>query len=257
MAVIWLVIQWLAWHYVATCHANWYGELGPTADLFEDIYDTKQWSKEGGISPSGPGSDVGSLDVEAVRKFVQSVVLHHTNLNKTVRLADAPCGDLGWIGLLLIDLLRNGYLIAYRGYDIVDVTARGALERLLSSYAHESLSVEVGVLDLTMMGLPYPADVVLVKDLVNHLPLDLGHRVLCNIVASVADDAILILTSNKLLRGGGNQEVRLDNIGYDSRPRDLQKPPFFFPLPLVGTNSLGAWRAAALVERCPHPETEL
>ena len=86
----------------------------------------------------------------------------------------------------------------------------------------------------------------------NHIQLEEGRNAICNVVQSL-HGGILIATSagNRL-----NQDIPVEAVGYESRPRNLRAWPFSFPEPIHHTDYLAAWWAADLAEKaCAAPET--
>ena len=226
-------------------------DLGPTAPIFEDIYDSKAWATDEHQSASGPGSEPTAGAVNETVDFVLDLVASNFLSGVTpqpIVLADAGCGDLRWVGRLLAELSRMGLSVRYDGYDIVDITARGGLIQL-----HKSLEtipkpsrpvVRVSQLDVTRSTLPVTANLVLVKDVINHIQLQPARTALCLLVEAIAAGGLVVVTNNQNSRMNG--EIEMDVVGYESRPRNLQLAPFAFPAPVKSTEYLSAWWAEDL-----------
>jgi len=228
-------------------------ELGPTAPIFEDIYDSRAWASESDQSASGPGSEIYSAAVNETLAFVLEVVEAHISIGGGIVLADAGCGDLLWVGLLVGELAakRKGRAVEYEGYDIVDIAARGGLKRLHQGLEQGAATppyprFRVTQLDVTRQALSTEPNLVLFKDVINHLQLAPARAALCLLAQAAAPPGgLLVVTNNRNSRK--NTEIDADVVGYESRPRNLLLPPFSFPKPLASTDYLAVWKAADLV----------
>ncbi|MDX3971160.1 MAG: class I SAM-dependent methyltransferase [Bradyrhizobium sp.] len=130
-------------------------------------------------------------------------------------LVDAPCGDLNWMSQVDLSGIR------YVGIDVAerieDARARAAALR--------ADDVRLEVRDIVRSALA-PADVVLCRDFLQHLPNVMVDAVLRNIFASGAD--WLLVTSHNVPRNAD-----LDTVG-GFRPLNLRLPPFsFFPSAVI------------------------
>ncbi len=195
-----------------------YGESHPSnQERFNRVFETRRWAT--GESVSGPGSDHGSGSVAHAARL-----LHRFIPELGVRsLSDIPCGDFHWIGPVLAD--HPG--IDYVGYDIVEpLIARNA--RLNPGRSFVTLDIVTEI--------PPPADLILCKDLVNHLYERDVRSALRNMVAS--GSTWLLITSNT---GYENLELEMLAPGA-SRELDLAAPPYDLPPPAYGDHYLSLWR---------------
>lgn len=136
-------------------------------DVFNDTARSNMWGSSETIS--GHGSE---LDVTApVRKCLG----HWIKKYSIQVLVDCPCGDANWQGHVPgIDKVQ------YHGYDIADLP----LERARRKNAGTSMKFEH--LDLSATVPLVRGDLILVRDVIQHLPLDKGISFLQNAKASGA-----------------------------------------------------------------------
>jgi hypothetical protein len=188
---------------------------------FTEIYQANGWNDR--ESRSGPGSRRDSGSVADTIRALEWIVRDHAIRS----MADIPCGDFNWMPLFL----NRHPDLAYRGYDIVPemIAANRA--------AHPDRSFEV--LDI-LTQVPAKADLVLCKDLLNHLKDRHVPRALANIRAS---GARWLLASNNF--GAANRAFRVSSL-IDSRRLDITGPRFGYPKPVWHTHYLGLWRVADL-----------
>jgi len=150
---------------------------------------------------------------------------------KTLRIVDAPCGDMTWMPLLINDLALAFEHVEYIGIDIVpDLINRNKEEISFS----ENVDAQFKCLDVTREPIP-DCDLLLCKDLVNHLSNRDVLRLLENIQSSYCKYAVI--TSN---RGCVNTELPASGIGA-TRLLDLQEPPFSLPQPVQDDGYLAFW----------------
>ncbi|MCC6807510.1 MAG: class I SAM-dependent methyltransferase [Deltaproteobacteria bacterium] len=188
---------------------------------FSEVFEQNHWAD--GESLSGPGSRRDSDDVR-----LTIAALHRAVADHGVRsVNDIPCGDFNWMP----HFLEQAPQVRYHGFDIVDVL----VERHRRIYP----SLAFSVIDITCE-VPPQADLVLCKDLLNHLVEADIRRALANMKAS---SATFLLATNNF--GFENRELR-DPIGGASRHYDLLAPPYGFPMPLWHDQYLGLWPFAAL-----------
>lgn len=188
-------------------------------DRFTRFYRTNYWCDP--ESRSGPGSRRDSGSVQAVLDALRMAVAMHGVRS----VADIPCGDFNWMPLFLAECPG----LDYQGFDIVpeivaDNTARHPARRF-------------ACLDITRE-VPPAADLILCKDLLNHLCHADVAAALANMRRS---GARLLLASNNF----GHANVELPRLGArGSRHLDIMSPPFGAPPPLWRTHYLGLWRFA-------------
>lgn len=208
----------LGWGWPRRLERRPYGESRPTnRERFTRVYETRRWAT--GESVSGPGSDHGSGSVEHATRL-----LHRFIPDLRVRsIADIPCGDFHWMG----DVLAAHPEVQYVGYDIV--------EPLIARNWRTHPGRAFAVLDI-VTEVPPPADLILCKDLVNHLYERDVRAALANMVAS--GSTWLLITSNT-----GFENVELDMLAPGaSRELDLAAPPYDLPPPVYGDHYLSLWR---------------
>lgn len=173
---------------------------------FESIFASKQWGDT--ESRSGPGSSVPYT--ANVRRLLASAW-------KTLKIRtflDAPCGDAHWISK------TAGFKdVSYTGADIVPAAA------VLNSrqYRHQA-NMRFMQLDLVGDELPSGQDMVLVRDVLQHLPLKDGMSMIRNIERS----GVKFLVTNWHILSEKNRDVKPGEWFMV----DLFQPPYNFSLPL-------------------------
>lgn len=210
----------LGWDWLRRLERRPYGESNPTnRERFTRVFETRRWAT--GESVSGPGSDHGSGSVAHTARL-----LHRFIPELGIRtLADIPCGDFHWMGQTLIQHPE----VEYVGYDIVEpLIARNGRMHPGRSFVVLDIVTEV----------PPRADLILCKDLVNHLYERDVRSALRNMVAS--GSTWLLITSNT---GYENLELEMLAPGA-SRELDLAAPPYDLPPPVYGDHYLSLWRLA-------------
>ena len=194
------------------------GFLRPgNAARFTLVYRDHRW--ESPETASGPGSE---RDSESVRHTLE--VLSRQVPELGVRsIADLSCGDFNWMPMFL----ARHPQVSYVGYDVVAELIRRNRQR----YPH----LRFQTLDITRTT-PDKADLILCKDLLNHLYEADVYKALGRMVASGARS--LLITSN---RGHENTELS-PRHPHGSRHLDLQAAPYSLPDPLYGDHYLALWR---------------
>ena len=132
-------------------------------EVFTNIY--QNWGFGGDESRSGPGS---SLDeTEKIRNQIRKLVLEK-NIKTVV---DIPCGDFNWMKEIVYGFEK------YTGGDIVP----DAIEHN-QKYANQIINfIEF---DLTENVEIPEADLLIVRDVIGHLPLEKGKAAIENILKS-------------------------------------------------------------------------
>jgi hypothetical protein len=168
---------------------------------FTEVYENNLWLDR--ISRSGmgsnPSSDVVKMDIVALDYIFDYI--------KPSKMIDVPCGDMAWMPIFLND--RN---IEYTGYDIVSPIIQKNKE------IYPLLNFEK--IDIVSQILPQ-TDVVLCRDLLNHLSISDIQSVLYNFIKS--GNEYFIISNNK---GAINEDNKMEEGG--SRPIDITTHPFSF-----------------------------
>ncbi len=165
-----------------------------TKDAFTRIYQRDTW---GGGSGQGSRPEFNGEYIATLQRFLQ--------LNDIGSVVDFGCGDWQFSRLI------HWGDIAYTGVDIVDSVVAANRERHASATVHFQLFD-----DLT--SLP-PADLILVKDVLQHLPNKLVREYLDHFKSKYR---WLIVTNDDLPQSRLNQEI--DAGAW--RPLRLDLPPF-------------------------------
>ena len=168
---------------------------------FAEVYEKNLWLDR--VSRSGMGSNPES---DAVKKDI--IVLNKIfDFIKPSKIIDVPCGDMAWMPYFLND--KN---IEYRGYDIVPSIIKKNKETYPTLYFEK--------FDIVSQILPQ-TDIVLCRDLLNHLSISDIHTILDNFIQS--GNEYFIISNNK---GATNEDKIME--GGDSRSIDITAPPFSF-----------------------------
>jgi hypothetical protein len=179
--------------------------------------------------PSGPGSSLAAT--ESLRGLLPQVF---KELNVKTFM-DCPCGD--WLWMQKVDLTG----IQYFGADITNVTVQKNAECFGSSNVHFHR------FDLTCM-VPPPVDLLLVRDVLFHLPEATILKVLSNINQSGAR----YLATTTFSKGQGVWRVGAYKDSLKTRKKkgqdqyigsnklNLYEAPFYFPTPLYNADEVAA-----------------
>jgi len=187
---------------------SWMQSRRRTATIFRRIHDQNIWDCNESVS--GPGSTLQYT--EELRTSLPSL-LRRLQIDT---LLDLPCGDFGWLGTVELPVKR------VIGADIVEALV------LKNQATFGNAQREFRVLDLTRDALP-PAEMLLCRDCMIHLPTELTARALANICQSQIRYAVMTTYP-----GGTNREISLGDF-YDI---NLRTAPFNLPAP---TESLKDW----------------
>lgn len=186
-------------------------------ERFTEVYHYNLWGDRETRSGSGSRRDSSSVadTLRALEMAVERFAIRS--------IADIPCGDFNWIGTFL-DQHPD---VSYVGYDIV--------EPLIAGNRKKNPRYEFRLLDITA-SVPPRADLILCKDLLNHLPNEDVHKALANFAASGSQ---FLLASNNF--GYKNSEI-FWNWGSESRHLDITTPPFNYAAPVWTKKGLGLWQ---------------
>jgi len=177
-----------------------------TIQIFESIYKDNIWNDP--MSRSGNGSTLEQT--KRIREVIPVIVEKY----KIISFLDIPCGDFFWMKVIQPQL--NTILKSYVGGDIVSE---------LISINNENYSNPVFQFihcDLLTSLLPY-ADLVLCRDCLVHFSYRDILKAIINIKKS---ESKYLLTTT--FPGRRNKNIPTGAW----RPIDLQKFPFYFPVPI-------------------------
>lgn len=207
----------------------------PSQHIPDGCVDARYISSHG---PSGPGS---SLDATANLRSLLPKLFLDLGIKTFM---DVPCGD--WLWMQTVNLTG----LQYFGADISDVTIKQ------NKRCFESNNIRFFFFDLKCMIAP-PVDLLLVRDVLFHLPEDQVMSVLRNINKSGAK--YLLTTTFKdgseYWKAGNAYVDSLGTRGGKSRNKigfgklNLYAPPFLFPQPIArvpedsqGFREVGLWK---------------
>jgi hypothetical protein len=195
----------------------------PTArERFAEVYNRNLWGDEESVSGVGSRRDSTSvaLTLSALEFVVEKWGIRSLN--------DIPCGDFNWIEPFLLN--RPG--LKYAGFDVVPALIDSNVEKYGAVWQFQ-------VLDITKQ-IPPPADMILTKDLLNHLTIEDIKSSISNIKISSAK---YFLCTNNF--GKFNEELN-DIEVMASRFIDLCAAPFDLPPPIWNSAYMGLWEIAQI-----------
>ena len=189
---------------------------------FTNVYKNNLWGSAESVS--GPGSTLKNAesDMLFLKQTLKTLYAPQTRIS----ISDIPCGDMNWMKILLEDL-KTDFDIAYTGYDIVDEL----IEK--NAKTHDQYRFETfNIVD----NIPPKTDIIICRDLLNHLKSSDVVKALNNLVKS--ESTYLFISNN---RGFENTELPLD-VGGASRHLDIEKPPYNFGTAIEYNGHMGLWK---------------
>jgi len=170
--------------------------------VFQDIFSQSKWGDT--ESRSGFGSSIEKTS--AIRACLGNWIEKY----KVQVVLDIPCGDGNW--QRLVPHLEQ---VQYYGFDISPGTVASAK---LKNIGRQNM--HFGVFDLVTNRAPFKADMIMVKEVIQHLPLHMGKKMLQN--AKAAGIPWLAVTHNPRYT---NREIQ---PGAWFPGPNLNAPPFNF-----------------------------
>ena len=144
---------------------------------------------------------------------------------------------MNWMTELLERLESTFATVTYVAYDIVPDAIRAHRRRFKYKPTYHFHNADLA------QTVPVAGDILICRDLVNHLTLADGRRVLSNLLLSRTP--LLVVSSDEHVRRNepllGPLEAAADGAGR-SRPVDLTKPPFSWRRPASGNGHLWVWK---------------
>ena len=220
---------------------------------FRTVFTEGLWldSKGGhlGESRSGQGSNPGGVPVKQDSLFLKRVMKHYLAGVKNPRIVDVPCGDMAWMPAVLNDVAKEfpgG--ITYTGLDIVPEAINGNRDKLGESVdgvddGGGRVKYLFQVFDITTT-VPPNADLLICRDLVNHLSTADVKRLLKNLRASGTKYLVISNNENPDRNGPGEWGPfagAFRDVGGSSRHVDIRKRPFYFGSPITSNDHLSVW----------------
>lgn len=187
-------------------------------DVFSGIYENFGFGST--ESRSGPGSTLSETAI--LREKIRQLVRHKDI--KTV--VDIPCGDFNWMKEIVFNFET------YTGGDIVEQCVASNNDRYGSS------RIRFINFDLIQNSIP-SADLLIVRDIIGHLPLEAGKKVVENILKSDCKYLLSTTWAKKVDQGWTKckpGDVDRENEGVDYGrfyPVNLMAAPFNFPEPEI------------------------
>jgi len=199
---------------------------------FEEVYEQNLWGDS--ESRSGPGSTLEAASGDI--KFIQEMVRTLYPDQREIHIADIPCGDMAWMPTLVSSLEQNdnfNYTVHYHGYDVVPQIVAANKKRFAGQTQYT-----FSQLDGTYSP-PAKADVLISRDVLNHLPVEDDLQLLRNFVES--GTATLLLSNNRGEALANGPQQLFYTKGHASRLLDLEVPPFSFPEARHTNGHLSYW----------------
>lgn len=170
-------------------------------EIFTDIYKAKAW---GGISVSGPGSDISQT--KRLIEMLPSIFEKYT----ITTMLDAPCGDFHW--MKRVDKSK----IIYIGGDIVS-------DIISSNRRYETDKITFMEFNLITQRIP-SVDLLFTRDCLVHFSYQDIFKFLRNLLKS----NVTYFLSTSFIDRNVNQDIRTG----EWRPLNLLQSPFNFPTPI-------------------------
>jgi hypothetical protein len=184
----------------------------------EDFYNNANWPPAERKAGSGPGSDLGVATRVSLR--ILNEVIKQRNITSMI---DVPCGDANWV---FDSIWTDHHLSIFLGLDV-------ALHPVQQNSLRFSHHINKAFRQWDATGCSFPKfkwspkeeprsfELVHVRDVLQHLPLDSGVRFLCNVFSSGAK-VLATTTFPKVFR---NRNI----IAGEFYRNNLFKEPFDFP----------------------------
>lgn len=195
-------------------------------DIFNNIYNNKNWGYANGETLSGGGS---TIDVNKYRiKFLANFI----NKKNITHIYDI-CGDCNWQHKIL-DLVNNKN-IKYFGFDISDVALNLAREKNKNRKNMEFSKTPINLSEYIFQFIENnDTSLIIIKEVIQHLPLELGMQMLKNIKKS-GFKYIAITNHDKVQH---NVSINYNtNIG-GFYPNNMFLEPFNFVNPIDDVNDI-------------------
>lgn len=196
-------------------HGVWGASLRMPSDFYSDAaWPTKNIRQK---SASGLGSDLGYSTETSLRIIKETIARFNVK-----SMIDVPCGDVNWI----FDSFETDTLPMYVGLDIVNDVIKVNEQR----FAHhnnkqfhfwDAVNCVLPKFGNETSGIKQSFDLVHVRDVIQHIPPELGVKFFCNVFG--AGPRVLITTSYE--QTGGRTNITEG----DWYPNDLLHEPFSFP----------------------------
>jgi hypothetical protein len=182
--------------------------------IFSGIYDNFGFGSE--ESRSGPGSTLE--ETKFLREKLKEIVKQY-NIKSVV---DIPCGDFNWMKEIVFSFE------SYTGGDIV--------EQCIKTNNEEYGNKRIKFIDFDLLNDSIPdADLLIVRDILGHFPLEDGKKIIDNILKSNCKYLLSTTWAKKTDQGWsecGPTDVHRENEGADYGrfyPVNLMTDPFNFP----------------------------
>jgi hypothetical protein len=145
---------------------------------------------------------------------------------------------MNWMTELLEQLEGMFVTVNYRGYDIVPDAIRAHRRRFAHKPNYRFYNADL------VSTVPVEGDILLCRDMINHLSLADGRRVLSNLLLSRTP--LLLVSSDQRENVRRNEPLggleAADESAGRSRAVDLSRPPFSWPRAASGNGHLWLWK---------------
>jgi hypothetical protein len=154
-------------------HVHWkdYIQTVNVTDVFQSVYNNKEWGDYGG------GSGIGSSDnfTESLIKSLPKLLIE-LNVNSFI---DISCGSFSWMNKVVKYMIENNESFRYTGYDV----ACQLIDKHKDSYNYLFPFVDFKCIDVVTTRLP-AADVIFARHTLSHWPYEFTYKFLRNVKSS-------------------------------------------------------------------------
>lgn len=200
---------------------------------FARIFTDHLWG-EGRGPVSGPGSSVVAT---ARARAALAKVVEQLHIGS---LLDAPCGDMTWMPLVLDELASKSMILSYQGADIVPALIAAHQKRFAERSNMRFAIVDVADVNATLPPVPGTTDgkfdLILCREMMQHLPFEAVHNVLRVFSRSGAKYLLTTTFYNKNGQAWGWARLRpheIAGVREGAYKINLFRPPFCLPNPLL------------------------
>lgn len=167
--------------------------------------------------------------------MLKEYIENNFDKKKHIKIIDIPCGDFYWMNFFLKEMENIGYNIDYNGYDIVD--------NIISDNKSKYPSYNFNQKNIIEEEIPN-GDILLCRDLLNHLPENDNKKILKNIINSNCSH--IFISNNRYMTIDDNIEPVINSPNFNpilgsSRHLNIEIKPYNWPTAKLFNGHLGLW----------------